>query len=175
MLLPFFAVDPQQHQSGAPGAAASAAATVMLRLPLGTIFDGRDYVFVTELNVHTYEWTTRKAGLLMDDLVDAALLGGGGGGAGRIPTGLGGGGGDGRGARPVVSDYELSQIVIVLMSDWDSDALGLGNRYDVYDNQQRLVTLLLLLAGLRDSFRRKACKLLPSSPSRLAAASGGGR
>ena len=41
-------------------------------------------------------------------------------------------------------------------SDWDSNLLGLGSRYDVYDGQQRLVTLNLLLASLRDSFQSEA-------------------
>lgn len=42
----------------------------------------------------------------------------------------------------------------------DSNLLGLGNRYDVYDGQQRLVTLNLLLAGLRDSFQHEANELM---------------
>lgn len=56
----------------------------------------------------------------------------------------------------LTTDFELSQIVLVPTSDWDSSLLGLGNRYDVYDGQQRLVTLNLLLAGLRDSFQCEA-------------------
>jgi len=164
--LPFFAAaPPQQYQQQQQSGASAAAATVTLRLPLGTIFDGRDYVFVTESNVRSYEWTTREADLLMDDLIDAASLGGGG---------VGGGGG-GAGQVHPVSDYELSQIVIVPTSDWDSNALGLGNRYDVYDGQQRLVTLNLLLAGLRDSFRREADELSSSSSSRLGGGGGGKR
>ncbi len=59
----------------------------------------------------------------------------------------------------IITDYELSQIVIVPTSDWDSNAFGLGGRYDVYDGQQRLVTLNLLLASLRDSFRVEANEL----------------
>ena len=54
------------------------------------------------------------------------------------------------------TDFELSQICLVPTSDWDATALGLGNRYDVYDGQQRLVTLNLLLAALRDSFVSEA-------------------
>ena len=56
----------------------------------------------------------------------------------------------------VITDYELSQIVLVPTSDWDATLLGLGSRYDVYDGQQRLVTLNLLLASLRDSFQLEA-------------------
>jgi hypothetical protein len=56
----------------------------------------------------------------------------------------------------IITDYELSQIVLVPTSDWDPTLLGLGSRYDVYDGQQRLVTLNLLLASLRDSFQLEA-------------------
>lgn len=48
-------------------------------------------------------------------------------------------------------DYELSQIVLVPM-EWDKDKYGLGNRYDVFDGQQRLVSLCLIFAALRESF-----------------------
>lgn len=48
-------------------------------------------------------------------------------------------------------DYELSQVVLVPM-EWDKDLYGLGGRYDVHDGQQRLVTLCLLFASLRESF-----------------------
>ena len=58
-----------------------------------------------------------------------------------------------------LTSIQLSQIVLVPTSDWDSNLLGLGNRYDVYDGQQRLVTLNLLLAGLRDSFQCEADEL----------------
>ena len=142
--VPFFAASssPTQQAGSAP-----TTATVTLRLPLGTIFDGRDYIFVTESNVRSYEWTTREADLLMDDLIDAASLGGVGDGG--IIEGVG------QIIQPVM-DYELSQIVVVPTSDWDSNEFGLGNKYDVHDGQQRLVTLNLLLAGLRDIFRREA-------------------
>ncbi len=59
----------------------------------------------------------------------------------------------------VITDYELSQIVIVPTSNWDPSTYGLGSQYDVYDGQQRLVTLNLLLASLRDSFRVEANEL----------------
>jgi hypothetical protein len=55
-----------------------------------------------------------------------------------------------------ITDYELSQIVLVPTADWDSTLFGLGSRYDVYDGQQRLVTLNLLLASLRDSFQEES-------------------
>ena len=94
--------------------------------------------------------------------MDAALFGN-----------LGSGGGSGRDSDSVspsttsttTTDYELSQIVLVPTSDWDSNLLGLGNRYDVYDGQQRLVTLNLLLAGLRNAFQYEAAELLTKSSS----------
>jgi len=58
-----------------------------------------------------------------------------------------------------ITDYELSQIVIVPTSDWDSNSYGIGSRYDVHDGQQRLVILNLLLAYLRDSFLIEANEL----------------
>lgn len=57
-----------------------------------------------------------------------------------------------------VADFELSQICLVPTSDWDATIFGIGNRYDVYDGQQRLVTLNLILAALRDSFQIEAKK-----------------
>jgi uncharacterized protein with ParB-like and HNH nuclease domain len=36
--------------------------------------------------------------------------------------------------------------------EWDRDLYGLGNRYDVFDGQQRLVSLCLVIAALRDIF-----------------------
>ena len=92
--------------------------------------------------------------------MDAALFGN-----------LGSGGGSGTDNGSVspsptsTTDYELSQIVLVPTSDWDSNLLGLGNRYDVYDGQQRLVTLNLLLAGLRNAFQYEAAELLTKSSS----------
>lgn len=47
--LPFFAA-PASFAS-APASSAPQSSTVTLRLPLGTLFDGRDYIFVTYTNV----------------------------------------------------------------------------------------------------------------------------
>jgi hypothetical protein len=142
-------------------------ATVTHRLPLGTIFDGRDYIFVTESNVRSYEWTIKEVDLLFEDLMDAASLS-------MESVAIGGATSSNTATttkttslsssttastNAIISDYELSQIVIVPTSDWDSNAFGLGSRYDVYDGQQRLVTLNLLLASLRDSFRVEADEL----------------
>ena len=149
---PFLAPPAFLASAASASAAAPQSATVTLRLPLGTLFDGRDYIFVTESNVRGYEWTTRETELLLDDLMDAALGNLGGAAAGTTrddpqpdPAGP-----------TAVADYKLSQIVVVPTGNWDPAALGLGRRYGVYDGQQRLVTLGLLLAALRDSFRCEA-------------------
>ncbi|KAL9183212.1 hypothetical protein ACHAXT_004999 [Thalassiosira profunda] len=152
--LPFFA-EPTFVAAAPPDASGGSGpqtASVTLRLPLGTLFDGRDYTFVTDKNVRGYEWTTKEADILLDDLTDAAL-----GTLGAKPDDVA----DGAGSNlpEVIADYELSQIVLVPTSDWDSNLLGLGNRYDVYDGQQRLVTLNLILAGLRDAFQSEAEEL----------------
>jgi hypothetical protein len=46
---------------------------VTLRLPLGTLFDGRDYIFVTYSNVRGYEWGRKECNILVEDLMDASL------------------------------------------------------------------------------------------------------
>jgi len=146
--------------------------TVTTRLPLGTLFDGRDYIFITESNVRGYEWTNKETDVLLDDLMDAAL-----GNLGGLSDDYDDTNGDADNSvdksdkreetsnnsnnlLTITTDYELSQITLVPTSDWDSQRLGLGNRYDVYDGQQRLVTLNLLLAGLRNSFQSEANELL---------------
>eukprot|EP00980_Cylindrotheca_fusiformis_P015783 scaffold4590_cov112-Cylindrotheca_fusiformis.AAC.1 len=108
-------------------------ASITTRLPIGKIFDSsRDYIFNTASNVRGYEWTWKETEELLDDLMD--------------------------GSKGVFSattnnkDYELSQIVLIPM-EWDRELLGLGARYDVYDGQQRLVTLCLLFAAMRERFR----------------------
>jgi hypothetical protein len=143
--------------SSSTNQSAPSQATITLRLPLGTLFDGRDYIFVTESNVRGYEWTEKETDILLDDLMDAALgtLGG------QEGTNNSNNDDNAKEKKPKsqpppssqITDYELSQIVLVPTADWDSTLLGLGSRYDVYDGQQRLVTLNLLLASLRDSFQ----------------------
>jgi len=125
--LPFFA----SFEQSQPPLLKEGTASITNRLPLGTIFDSRDYIFSTVTNIRTYEWTVKEAEELLDDLLEGSngLL------AGDMNK----------------QDYELSQIVVVPM-EWDKDLYGLGNRYDVHDGQQRLVTLCLLFAALRDTF-----------------------
>ena len=45
-------------------------------------------------------------------------------------------------------DYELSQITLV-PTEWDQQMYGIGARFDVYDGQQRLVTMCLIFSALR--------------------------
>jgi len=108
--------------------------TVTTRLPLGNLFDSREYIFECATNMRGYEWTTKEAEELLDDLADASF--------GRFDS-------EGKSKQ---EDYELGQIVLVPM-DWDQKRFGLGQKYDVHDGQQRLVTLCLILASLRSSFR----------------------
>jgi len=123
--LPFFA------QMQAP--AKEGTASITSRLPLGTIFDSREYIFSTATNVRGYEWTNKEAEELLDDLLD--------GSNGVLSVDM------------PKQDYELSQIVLVPM-EWDRELYGLGSRYDVHDGQQRLVTLCLLFAALREEFAK---------------------
>lgn len=120
--LPFFATIQPEAKEG--------TASITTRLPLGKIFDSRDYIFSTATNVRSYEWTLKEAEELLDDLIDATM--------GIFGNGMS-------------KSYELSQIVLVPM-EWDRDAYGLGGKFDVHDGQQRLVTLCLLIAALRDAF-----------------------
>ncbi|KAL7454146.1 hypothetical protein ACHAWC_009913 [Mediolabrus comicus] len=165
--LPFFAnpaftaassTSTSTSSSSSTNQSAPSQATITLRLPLGTLFDGRDYIFVTESNVRGYEWTEKETDILLDDLMDAAL-GTLGGQEGTNSNNNNDDSGNEKKKKnqsspsPQITDYELSQIVLVPTADWDSTLFGLGSRYDVYDGQQRLVTLNLLLASLRDSFQ----------------------
>ncbi|KAL3934609.1 MAG: hypothetical protein SGBAC_009710 [Bacillariaceae sp.] len=124
--LPFFA------SSSASEQAKEGRASITDRLPIGKLFDSRDYIFNTASNVRGYEWTIKETEELVDDLLDAC--------SGALAM------------NEIRQDYELSQIVLIPM-EWDQDTLGLGSRYDVHDGQQRLVTLCLLFASMRERFR----------------------
>ncbi len=84
-----------------------------------------------------YEWTTKVAEELLDDFIDASR--------GYLDLD------DPESKIATRQDYELSQIVLVPM-EWDKELYGLGNRYDVFDGQQRLVSLCLIFASLREAF-----------------------
>ena len=131
--LPFFASESASSNNSPASDASSTSATITTRLPLGTLFDGRDYIFNAATNVRGYEWGTKLVEELFFDLADFAI------------------GDDSPNKHR--SDYELSQVVLVPTGDWDTATYGLGARYDVQDGQQRLVTLCLLFAAMRESFR----------------------
>ena len=131
--LPFFASVQQESSNTPAGDASGTSATITTRLPLGTLFDGRDYIFNAATNVRGYEWDTKLVEELFFDLADFAI------------------GDDSPNKHR--GDYELSQVVLVPTGDWDRATFGLGARYDVQDGQQRLVTLCLLFAAMRESFR----------------------
>jgi len=131
--LPFFASVTEGNGNSPAGDTSGASATITTRLPLGTLFDGRDYIFNAATNVRGYEWDTKLVEELFFDLADFAI------------------GDDSPNKHR--GDYELSQVVLVPTGDWDRATFGLGARYDVQDGQQRLVTLCLLFAAMRESFR----------------------
>lgn len=106
---------------------AAESKTETIRSPAGRLFDNRDYIFTTIRNIRSYEWTHKEVSELMDDLLDEYQ-------------------------RNDPRDFELQQIVLVPM-EWDKKQYGLGNIYDIYDGQQRLVTISLLIAALRDTLR----------------------
>mmetsp|Transcript_59873 Transcript_59873/g.117438 ORF Transcript_59873/g.117438 Transcript_59873/m.117438 type:complete len:602 (+) Transcript_59873:129-1934(+) len=108
-------------------------ALTVTRVPLGSIFNSeRDYCFTTRSNIRSYEWTTAEAEELFDDLWNAAF-------------------------REEVQEFELNSIIIMPRA-WDKKEYGKGNIYDVHDGQQRLVTLSLLFAALRDYFQHLISK-----------------
>jgi hypothetical protein len=98
------------------------------RVLLTRIFNGeREYLFTTKRNVRNFEWTTAE----IEDLFDSILT------------------------LEDNQDDELElNAITILPSAMDEDyRLRIGRTsqiYDVHDGQQRLVTLCLLLAALRD-------------------------
>lgn len=124
-VVPFFATLPDSPESGSK--------TVTTRLPVGTIFESRDYILTTANNVRGYEWRLKEVDELLDDLTDSAI------GFGQVDD------------SNLSRDYELSQITLVPL-DWNQTLYGIGGRFDVYDGQQRLVTLCLIFSALREAF-----------------------
>lgn len=108
-------------------APAESSKTETVRLPAGQLFEQRHYIFTTIRNIRSYEWGHKETSELLDDLLDES-------------------------SKDPIRDFELQQIVLV-PAKWDKTKYGLGNIYDIYDGQQRLVTMSLLYAALRDSLR----------------------
>jgi uncharacterized protein with ParB-like and HNH nuclease domain len=135
--MPFFA------SSTATEKVKEGRASITTRLPIGKLFDSREYIFSTASNVRGYEWTLKETEELLDDLLDAS-------------QGVFAGDADGGSSEIICEgfskqDYELSQIVLIPM-EWNQQLYGLGARYDVYDGQQRLVTMCLIFAAMRERF-----------------------
>jgi hypothetical protein len=102
--------------------------TETLRLPAGQLFEKRHYMFTAVRNIRSYEWSTKETEDLYDDIFDEVFH------------------------KKEPRDFELQQIVLV-PAEWDKKKYGVGNLYDIYDGQQRLVTFSLLYAAIRDSLR----------------------
>jgi hypothetical protein len=94
---------------------------------LTRIFNGeREYLFTTRRNVRSFEWTTAE----IEDLFESILC------------------------LEEQDELELNAITILPSSMSDEQQLQIGRTsqiYDVHDGQQRLVSLCLLLAALRDN------------------------
>ena len=151
MPTPFFASILDKSSSEA----SAATTTVTTRLPLGTLFDSRDYIFTAASNVRGYEWDAKQVDELFEDLSDVSVGAAAVNAADADASAAAGPGRYGDSPNRHRDDYELSQIVLV-PQEWDRAKHGLGARYDVHDGQQRLITICLLLAALRESFRADA-------------------
>ncbi|VEU36412.1 unnamed protein product [Pseudo-nitzschia multistriata] len=120
------------------------------RLSLGRIFNGeREYLFNTKKNVRSYEWTEKEAEDLFESINDIDEK------------------------NPLNNFLDLN-LMLLMQSDTPDDILvekggDIGRNsvvYDVYDGQQRLVTLNLLLAAIRDALLNN----FPDSPRSVAIA-----
>jgi Protein of unknown function (DUF1524)/Protein of unknown function DUF262 len=96
-------------------------------VPLGRIFNpAREYLFSAERNIRSFEWTSEEAEELLDTIDEH---------------------------REGTDGVQLNTICLVRreLSDAERNRLGRQQRlFDVYDGQQRLVSLCLLFAAVRD-------------------------
>jgi hypothetical protein len=103
------------------------SAVTTSRVPLTRIFNGeREYLFTTRRNVRNFEWTTAE----IEDLFESII------------------------SLEEQDELELNAITILPspVSDEQRHQIGRTSQiYDVHDGQQRLVTLCLLLAALREN------------------------
>lgn len=107
------------------------------RLPLGKIFNGeRDYLFTTKKNIRGYEWEVEEAEELFESISEID------------PTSKNNG-------------LELNSMIVMKINSvgqFDERGRNIGQSsdlYDVHDGQQRLVTLSLLFAAIRDELLEK--------------------
>ncbi|KAJ1451537.1 hypothetical protein M885DRAFT_620709 [Pelagophyceae sp. CCMP2097] len=117
-------------------AAAESTETASKHVALERIFNGeRDYFFHTRKNLRDYCWEDGQIEELFEDLREDIAP------AADID---------------VLPVLELGTVMIV------PDANGGDGAFEVHDGQQRLVTVSLLLAALRDIFRDRGPKLTPT-------------
>lgn len=112
----------------------STAGAFIQRMALRQIFDGeRNFLFTTKSNIRDYEWEKDKE---VEDLLESILY------LEEFP----------------IEDFpgytlELNQVNILQASKSTQDIEQLGGvQYDVFDGQQRIVTICLLIAAMRDVF-----------------------
>ena len=96
------------------------------RVPLSRVFDGeRNYLFSMKTNVRSYEWGVDEAETLLSDVRDSLDA-----------------------AADDADAYELNSVILVRGKSVPKQ----GQFYDVHDGQQRIVTLSLILAAMRDRY-----------------------
>lgn len=126
---------PTWIQSMAEQGAAAPADTMLPTLPAVSLKLSELFASPFQFSVPTYQrlysWTVKEAGQLLDDLMTAAGVAGGEAGE---------------------PDYFLSSIVLLSLSANGPPGLGRGGEsvFEIVDGQQRLVTVTLLAAVLRN-------------------------
>ena len=101
------------------------------RIALRQIFDSeRNYLFEAQSNIRDYEWERDEH---VEPLFESLLS------LEESPVG-----------QKATESLELNMIVLAKMST-NNQKIG-GDEFDVYDGQQRIVTLCLLIAAMRDVF-----------------------
>jgi len=115
--------------SSATAASSESSSFLTRREPLGKIFNTeRDYLFTTQTNIRDFEWSNKEAEDLFESLL--SLL-------------------DDDSPDPL----ELNTITLMKRPPERGRNLGkTSGVYNVHDGQQRLVSLSLFLAALRDNF-----------------------
>ena len=112
------------------------SACTIKRKPLKRLFNGeREYMFTTQRNIRDYEWTLLEVEELLEGLQEL----------------------NSDDSSYAANDLELNLITIRPASMSTEELKQMGNPlYDVHDGQQRLVSLSLLIAAMRDCMLRWA-------------------
>lgn len=107
------------------------------RVPLDSIFNQeRNYLFATHSNIRDFEWTEKEAEDIYESILSLLL-------------------------DENSDDLELGTIVLMRKRTQDDKKRKIGKAsrvYDVHDGQQRIVTISLFLAALRDCFIQWNCE-----------------